>query len=29
LNQMLASNKFLVNTRSWRNQNPAFVSHDT
>ena len=29
LNEMLASNIFLVNSRSWRNQYPAFVSLDT
>ena len=29
LNEMLASDKFLVDARSWWNQHPAFVSLDT
>ena len=29
LNEMLASDEFLVDARSWWNQHPAFVSLDT
>ena len=29
LNEMLPSDEFLVNARSWWNQHPAFVSLDT